>query len=148
MTRFAPLKLKEKNLNAEEVLLMYKIEDPVYKGLIRWRMSMLEFWAKKFLGEGVERILEIGTGNFPFSTVFGQKNSKTHFVGIERDHGQSERAKLHLEGQFASSRMEHSLWDESTATRMGSESFDLVTSFEVYEHVPAEANFIANANRV
>lgn len=135
----------ETPLNAEEIILLYGVTDPVYQGLIRWRMSMMQKWSKTFLTDSTRDILEIGTGNFPFSLALGDEKKNINFVGIERDPGQTERAKVHLQDRFASVRMENCLWNQETAQRMGAASFDLVSSFEVYEHVPADEMFIKNA---
>ncbi len=135
-------------MNAEEVILMYQIKDPVYQGLIRWRMDMMKRWCHDFGLNNSADILEIGTGNFPFSLTLAGGNSKINFVGIERDAGQTDRARIHLKDQFDSIRMENCLWNAETATRLGSDAFDVVSSFEVFEHVPADEEFIRNAWRV
>lgn len=135
-------------MNAEEIILLYNIQDPVYQGLIRWRMALMQSLRDVYANGDVQDVLEIGTGNYPFSIAFGGANSSINFTGIERDPGQTERAKLHLGERFASVKMLNTLWNEKTASELGANSFDIVSSFEVYEHVPADEMFIKNANHV
>lgn len=136
-------------MNPDEVLLLYGIIDPVYQGLIKWRMAMLSEWRKKYIKNDIKNILEIGTGNFPFSLALGNDLQDIAFTGLERDKTMSERARLHLNGKFKSVQIRNQMWnDMAVDNEFKNEQYDLVTSFEVFEHVPRSDNFIQNAQRV
>lgn len=136
-------------MNPEEVLLMYGITDPVYQGLIKWRMGMLAEWRNKYMQENLQRILEIGTGNFPFSIALGSDMQNVDFVGLERNDTMSERARLHLKGKFKSVEIRTQMWNDAALEKeFKGEQYDLVTSFEVFEHVPKSDHFVQNAHKV
>lgn len=135
-------------MNTEEVLLMYKIADPVYRGLITWRMNLLREWQTKIMKGEVKKVLEIGTGNFPFSIALGNDIRNMDFVGIERNSAMSDRAGIHLKDKFNSFEVRNMMWnDEALEKKFKGEQYDLVTSFEVFEHVPKSDHFIANVNK-
>ena len=135
-------------MNVNEIILMYQITDPVYQGLIKWRMEMVNDWYEKYMNGALKDVLEIGTGNFPFTLGIGQSTKKINFLGLERDLSQQERAAIHVKDNFLSAEMRQSMWNAKTASSLGPNKYDLVTSFEVFEHVSAKDEFIKNVAKV
>src|SRR5258707_10628286 len=132
-------------MNPDELLHFYQINDPIYQGLIKWRIECLQKWKNAFLSDDI-KILEIGTGQFPFALAFGPDTHEMDYVGVEPDPGFNERARLHVKGKFKNSSFHAQRWeDRLIVEQRWRESFDVVCSFEVFEHVKAEERFIQNA---
>src|SRR5262249_9442599 len=138
----------EQELTVDELLEVYDISDPVYRGLIRWRVAILQEWHARWLGNTVS-VLEIGTGHYPFTLSFGTSCREMDFTGIETDANMSARARQHLADKFRSATVLSSRWNrELTRSQGWDDKFDVVTTFEVFEHVPAEEEFLINVRRV
>ena len=138
----------EQELTVDELLEFYNISDPVYQGLIRWRVAILQEWRTQWLGN-IVNVLEIGTGHYPFTLSFGTSCRDMDFTGIETDANMSARARQHLAHKFRSATVLSSRWDSNLTQAQGWQNkFDLVTTFEVFEHVPAEEEFLINVRRV
>lgn len=132
-------------MNPDELLHFYQITDPIYQGLIRWRIEWLQKWKSTFISDQI-KILEIGTGHFPFTLALGPDTHQMEYVGIEPDPGFNERARLHVKDKFKSATFHTQRWEERLILEQGwRESFDVVCSFEVFEHVKPEERFIGNA---
>ncbi len=132
-------------MNPDELLHFYQINDPIYQGLVRWRIESLQQWKSAFISDCI-RILEIGTGHFPFALALGPDTHQMEYVGVEPDPGFNERARLHVKDKFKNAALHAQRWEERLIVEQGwRESFDVVCSFEVFEHVKAEERFIQNA---
>src|SRR5262249_52872391 len=87
-----------------------------------------------------------GTGHFPFALGLSPDTRRMEYVGIEPDPGMNERAHLHVKDKFSSATLHTARWEERLiGQQKWRESFDLVCSFEVFEHIRPEERFIQNA---
>jgi predicted SAM-dependent methyltransferase len=133
-------------LSATEICTKYNVIDPVYKGLISWRIEMMEHFGKTFLKDKVHQVLEIGTGNYPFTLALGEECKKIiEFVGIEPDALQAESARAHLTSALPKAEVVQEMFSRKLITKHNWEGrFDFISSFEVYEHIPKEVRFSEN----
>lgn len=133
-------------MNSKELALLYGINDVVYSQLIDWRIKFLKKWSNLINNKSELNLLEIGTGNYPFGLVFRENCKNINYVGLEPNKTMLERAGLHLDEKFKSSQLIESFWNKEIIEKeKWKNKFDLICSFEVYEHVPANDNFIKNA---
>jgi len=124
----------------QRVLDYYSIEDPVYSGLLRWRIETCKKWKEQF-NLHPKDILEVGTGSFPFTIFIGDK--ETRFLGIEGTESFANDARRDAATWFTNSEVIHRFWTPETVSELKlEEKFDFIGGFQVYEHIAKEEKFL------
>lgn len=127
---------------ADQLCQQFQITDPVYINIIRWRCRQLQHWQPFCQLAAGSSILEIGTGNYPFSLWLAPYGAEITIV--EPDTAAAQNAAKFVAADGLPIRVISMPWTRELPKSNNDllRTFRAVVAIEVFEHVPAEAQFL------